>query len=237
MHRTPKRIRDSYRFLIDLLYPNRCPCCQRMILWNEIVCPSCQIETTIAHDALCSGCGKSMKSCICGDMLLQFDGALTACRYEGKSRSGILSLKKAENLNFATYTGEILGNQILQQPEWMMADAIVPVPMHWKQRWLRGKNPAERIADAIAEVTNIPVRNDLLYRKAGGLRQHELNAADRRENVWQFAAREVRLDGYIFILCDDVVTTGSTANRCASLLKACGAEKVFVATATTTEKT
>jgi predicted amidophosphoribosyltransferases len=167
---------------------------------------------------------------------LAFEGAMAVSRYEGRARQGILQLKQAENLNFANYTGAVLGERILQKPDWMMADAIVPVPMQQHQWILRGKNPAERIANAISFVTKIPVRTDLLWKKPGGIPQHTLNAEQRRTNVLQFASAGKSLKGYIFILCDDVLTTGSTANYCASLLKQCGAERVYVATATTTTK-
>ena len=101
---------------------------------------------------------------------------MAVSRYEGRARQGILQLKQAENLNFANYTGTVLGERILQKPDWMMADAIVPVPMQQHQWILRGKNPAERIANAISFVTKIPVRTDLLWKKPGGIPQHTLNA-------------------------------------------------------------
>lgn len=236
MQQIPKPLRNSYRFLIDILFPNRCPCCDTLIAWDELVCETCRMETVLDESTLCSGCGKTFANCMCKEGLF-FDGAIAACRYEGRARQGVLCLKEAENLNFAWYSGRILGEHILRKEDWMMADAIVPVPMQRYQRILRGQNPAKRIADAISEVTNIPVRTDLLWKKRGGVPQHTLNAVQRRQNVLQFAAAEIRLDGYILILCDDVLTTGSTASRCAQLLKQCGAEKVFVAAATTTEKT
>lgn len=228
-------LRNSYRFLIDLVYPNRCPCCNQVIAWDAWICEACQIETALNPDTVCSGCGKPFDDCMCLESLA-FDGAMTVSRYEGRARQGILQLKQAENLNFANYTGTVLGERILQKPDWMMADAIVPVPMQQHQWILRGKNPAERIANAISFVTKIPVRTDLLWKKPGGIPQHTLNAEQRRTNVLQFASAGKSLKGYIFILCDDVLTTGSTANYCASLLKQCGAERVYVATATTTTK-
>lgn len=154
-------LRNSYRFLIDLVYPNRCPCCNQVIAWDAWICEACQIETALNPDTVCSGCGKPFDDCMCSESLA-FDGAMTVSRYEGRARQGILQLKQAENLNFANYTGTVLGERILQKPDWMMADAIVPVPMQQHQWILRGKNPAERIANAISFVTKIPVRTDLL---------------------------------------------------------------------------
>ena len=138
-------LRNSYRFLIDLVYPNRCPCCNQVIAWDAWICEACQIETALNPDTICSGCGKPFDDCMCSESLA-FEGAMAVSRYEGRARQGILQLKQAENLNFANYTGAVLGERILQKPDWMMADAIVPVPMQQHQWILRGKNPAERIA-------------------------------------------------------------------------------------------
>lgn len=168
-------LQNSYRFLIDLVYPNRCPCCNQVIAWDAWICEACQIETALNPDTVCSGCGKPFDDCMCSESLA-FDGAMAVSRYEGRARQGILQLKQAENLNFANYTGAVLGERILQKPDWMMADAIVPVPMQQHQWILRGKNPAERIANAISFVTKIPVRTDLLWKKPGGIPQHTLNA-------------------------------------------------------------
>lgn len=66
---------------------------------------------------------KPFDDCMCSESLA-FDGAMTVSRYEGRARQGILQLKQAENLNFANYTGTVLGERILQKPDWMMADAM-----------------------------------------------------------------------------------------------------------------
>lgn len=45
-------LRNSYRFLIDLVYPNRCPCCNQVIAWDAWICEACQIETALNPDHL-----------------------------------------------------------------------------------------------------------------------------------------------------------------------------------------
>ena len=112
-------LRNSYRFLIDLVYPNRCPCCNQVIAWDAWICEACQIETALNPDTICSGCGKPFDDCMCSESLA-FEGAMAVSRYEGRARQGILQLKQAENLNFANYTGAVLGERILQKPDWMM---------------------------------------------------------------------------------------------------------------------
>ena len=68
-------LRNSYRFLIDLVYPNRCPCCNQVIAWDAWICEACQIETALNPDTVCSGCGKPFDDCMCSESLA-FDGAI-----------------------------------------------------------------------------------------------------------------------------------------------------------------
>ena len=44
-------------------------------------------------------------------------------------------------------------------------------------------------------------------------------------------SRDIDLTGKSVIICDDVITTGSTVNRCAHLLKKSGADTVFLVAA------
>ena len=97
-------------------------------------------------------------------------------------------------------------------------------------------NPAEVLAKEIAAVTRIPMRTDLLHCAETAVAQHTLSAAQRRKHVSQFSAAGKDLKGYRILLCDDVLTTGSTMNRCAELLKAQGAVSVAAAAAATTRR-
>ena len=52
----------------------------------------------------------------------------------------------------------------------------------------------------------------------------------RKERVkGLFGAEKIDLSGVSVMLCDDVMTTGSTLNECAGLLKELGAESVTAA--------
>jgi len=68
--------------------------------------------------------------------------------------------------------------------------------------------------------------------------QIELSAEDRRDNVkGAFAAnRSGSISGKRILLLDDVMTTGSTVNECAKVLKKAGAVSVVVAAIARTAK-
>ena len=150
-----KKRRKIQLFLLDLLYPNQCPCCHRKIPWNRYLCDMCQTLFQLPPDTFCPGCGKPVESCFC-ERGLAYDHAIAAALYQEPARSGILSLKRAESKNFAYACGEALGRMIIADPELLAYDLIVPVPMAKRKKKKRFFNPAEEIAREMSSATGIP---------------------------------------------------------------------------------
>ena len=224
------------QFCLDLMYPNRCPCCDIHIKWNEFLCEKCKNVILIEDGILCPFCGKSHNDCICNEDDMKYDEAIVLSWYEEEAKKGIIEAKLSENCNFMKYAGYEIGKRILENEQWNMADAIVPVPMSKNDFLLRGVNPAECIAREISSVTHIPLYKNWLKKKNGGQKQHMLSRDERAENVKQFYTEKHNLNGYTVILCDDILTTGSTMNRCAELLKSNGVKTVIAALAATTKR-
>lgn len=228
-----RRSRKYRMFLLDLVYPNACPCCGSPISWEKYLCDACIAAITVPAETFCSGCGQSPETCLCGTGLA-YDRALVVTVYEEAARQGIFSLKDAASLQFGWYCGEVLGKRVLADAKLRSYDCIVPVPMARRKKWKRCCNPAEVIAKELSAVTGIPMRKNLLLDSGRGAVQHTLTAKQRQENVSHFSARQKDLTGDRILLCDDVLTTGSTLNRCAALLRSCGAETVTAVVATST---
>ena len=111
------------------------------------------------------------------------------------------------------------------------ADAVVPVPLHPKRERERGFNQADDLARGLA----LPVAN-ILRRIKSTSPQVDLSAAERRRNVkdaFRLIGKKDRpdFDGGIFVLVDDVATTGATLDACARVLTAAGAREVRALTA------
>jgi competence protein ComFC len=226
--------RKMQMFLLDLIYPNRCPCCNCSISWREYLCEACRQEVTAEPaDAFCPLCGKLLRECFCGTGL-SYDRAAILTEYTGAARAGVLSMKSAASLHFGRFCGNVLGQRIAEDAVLSGYDLVVPVPMQLRKQRKRCCNPAAVFAREIAAVTRIPYRQDILHDNGTGKTQHTLSAAERHKNVEQFSAAPVSLEGMRVLLCDDVLTTGSTMNRCAALLKAQGAAEVAAISMTTT---
>ena len=114
-------------FLLDLLYPNACPCCGKSLPWQAYLCETCQTELlAYPADAFCSQCGKPVHDCICGEGLA-YDRAVALTVYEGAARKGVLSMKSAVSLQFGRFCGAELGKRILANDALSGYDMVAPV--------------------------------------------------------------------------------------------------------------
>ena len=179
--------RKMQMFLLDLLYPNRCPCCNCSISWREYLCEACRQEVTAEPaDAFCPLCGKLLRDCFCGTGL-SYDRAAILTEYTGAARAGVLSMKSAASLHFGRFCGNVLGQRIAEDAVLSGYDLVVPVPMQLRKQRKRCCNPAAVFAREIAAVTRIPYRQDILHDNGTGKTQHTLSAAERHKNVEQFS--------------------------------------------------
>jgi predicted amidophosphoribosyltransferase len=105
---------------------------------------------------------------------------------------------------------------------------VVPVPMHWLRRSIRGTSAADELSRRIARLLGLP-HSPTLSRHRATRMQNELPIADRPRNVLGAFRSRRRLDGERILLVDDVVTTGATLSACCRALLAAGAVTVDVA--------
>lgn len=110
-------------------------------------------------------------------------------------------------------------------------DAVIPVPLHWRRRWSRGFNQSELLASELSRARGLPLVRGVRRRKQTTT-QTGLTHAQRRENVRGAfeVTRPAEIAGKKILLVDDVMTTGATADACASALVRAGALSVTVLT-------
>jgi len=112
------------------------------------------------------------------------------------------------------------------------ADALVPVPLHWRRLWGRRFNQAALLANAVAERCGLPVLAAALKRVRATPQQVGLSRNERAVNVQgAFAVGadgKAAVHGKRLVLIDDVLTSGSTVDGCARALLRAGAGNVDV---------
>jgi ComF family protein len=131
--------------------------------------------------------------------------------------------------------GRDIGEKIREERLFTKADYLIPVPLHKAKLRERGYNQSELLCKGIAEVTKIPMSSTFLKRKRHTQTQTRLSWEERKQNVSNAFMIETKhekvLAGTTVIVVDDVITTGSTINECAKILRECGVREVFAASA------
>lgn len=160
------------------------------------------------------------------------DGAFVALEYTGELKSELEAYKyysKQEKKElFLPKLVECFGLFCLENAD---KDAIVTtVPLHFFSHLKRGYNHSEILAKGVAEQEGNIFRN-LLRKTRMTEHQAKLSRSERLRNVRNsFSFRRkflAAIEGKDIILVDDVISTGSTANECAAILRKNGAKRVF----------
>jgi predicted amidophosphoribosyltransferase len=107
-------------------------------------------------------------------------------------------------------------------------DLVVPVPMHWLRRSLRGTSTADEIATRLAGELGLPCRRVLRRARATPM-QNALPWEDRHSNVHGAFVGRGEMRGRRVLLVDDVTTTGSTLAACREAALQRGAAAVYAA--------
>jgi ComF family protein len=102
-------------------------------------------------------------------------------------------------------------------------DLVVPVPIHWSRRSMRGFNQSELLAEKLPGVCR-----SALVRRRRTRAQARLSREERIDNLaGAFRARPI-VSGKSVLLVDDVLTSGETARECARALAASGATEIAI---------
>jgi ComF family protein len=224
---------------LDLLLPPSCAYCGDEFepRHDRTLCDRCR-GGLLRDCPACRRCGASVGGADddggcsnCRDQRLYFDEVVRLGVYHDDLRIAALRIKRQHERALAFALGELMVSTVGQRLAAMRPDAVVPVPMHWSRRLLRGVNSPQIIAERIATHLQIPMAPRLLVRRRRTAPQAELSPPRRKTNVRGAfrAARHPDLPGARLLVVDDIMTTGATANEVAKTLKKSGAASVSIA--------
>jgi ComF family protein len=141
-------------------------------------------------------------------------------------------LKYKGKYNIALRLGEELGICLKNSVLYQDISMLIPIPLHPKKERMRGYNQSAFIATGISNIMHLPLEKGNLIRTKFTDTQTKKTATERWKNVQSvFDVRDTKgISGQHILLIDDVITTGSTIEACASkLLENCNC-KVSIAT-------
>lgn len=206
--------------VLDLLFPPKCPFCQRILEDPRApLCPVCRPRLPwLTGEA--------------GERKVDFaDGCFSPLAYRDGVPEAIRRYKfsrvRALGKPFAQLMAQCLTDRMPQR-----ADLICWAPLARKRLRERGFDQARRMAEEVGRLCAIPAV-PLLEKRRHTQPQSELEEESaRRANARGAYALlpGVDLMGKRVVLVDDVVTSGATLSECAGLLRMAGAERVWCLT-------
>jgi ComF family protein len=107
-----------------------------------------------------------------------------------------------------------------------LPDYIVPMPLHAKRLRERGFNQAVEIARRVSKSTHVPLFADACQRIRDTPSQTQLPWKEREKNIRGAFACKADFSRKHVVILDDVMTTGTSVNELAKLLRTHGATYV-----------
>ncbi|HJA24656.1 MAG TPA: ComF family protein [Candidatus Fournierella merdigallinarum] len=235
------RAADGLRLVAALLYPRRCPFCDRVLGGLE-ECPHCaraQAKLRLTTPRLPET----------EHTFRHLTGAAALWRYSGCVQGAILRMKNAGRACYGQELGAAMargifgctfsvrhGIIVFDEPFSLARfDLIVPVPTARRDR---GYNPPALLARPLARALGVPLDEKALEKSRATHTQKGLTAAQRLKNLrGAFRVPDAaRVEGRRVLLVDDVITTGATVSACAEALMQAGALEVFAVAAAETKQ-
>lgn len=231
-------MRALLRHALDVALPPLCPACRAPLGDGVGLCASCWSKLSFIEKPFCARLGIPF-TYDPGPGLLSmeaiasppaYERARAAVRYDDIARALVHAFKYGDRLDLAPMLARWMaraGSELTRE-----ADALVPVPLHWRRLWSRRFNQSAALAGAIGQSCGVPVLYETLKRIRATPQQVGLSKPQRAENV-QGAfrvppERKAEVAGRRLVLIDDVLTSGATVDTCARALLRAGAKQVDV---------
>lgn len=230
------------RYTLDIIFPIKCLGCAKLGEGKKLdyLCKSCLASIPINRRWHCIGCQmvsplgqtclRCTKSIAIDQVLFMTDYAnplvekmIKTYKYrfifDLKSPLFYLSKKFISILSKGKHF-----NLIEDSP------LFTSVPLDRTRENWRGFNQSSLLSEMIAKSLNLNFNDKILLKESSSIPQAEIEDKESRmknlENKFKIND-DLKLENKTVIIFDDIVTTGTTLNECAKILKASGAKKVI----------
>lgn len=205
--------------VISLALPLQCEFCgKELSSGRKVICETCFYNLPLIS-------GKMISILLHEIQKPRFDQLYIRYQFGDILQKLIHYLKYERGLTLARYFAEGLANSVYNSHY----DVVTAVPLHPVRLRERGYNQSAEIARHFASITGRDYKDNLIVRKKYTLSQTKLNKQERIQNVSGAFIVTKDLSGKNLLLIDDVITTGSTLNSCASAIRKAGASRVDIA--------
>jgi ComF family protein len=196
---------------------------------KPIVCEGCAEDFFASSPYRCPRCAITLpvEGSVCASCLRhppQYDATITLADYAAPIDGLVLALKFGHRLELAPILGALLAARVRSLSE--QSAVLVPVPLAYERLAERGFNQSLEIARATARSLGARLDCRCLARIRHAAAQASLSLDARRRNIRGAFLVRGNVRGLRLIVIDDVMTSGSTLDEVARVLKGAGAEHV-----------
>ena len=226
--------------ILNLIFPPKCAGCGE-ITDGGVFCGICRSRYEQMKRELCRGCGAPHEKCRCRGTMLKSGGSFVSERhlfaFDGElSRTLIYKLKRKNLTRLQKFLASECASLIREEVRCGESIALTYPPRSESGMRKYGFDQARILAREVARITGADLE-EVFCRGESEAEQKTLSAKEREENANEayLLLEGADLTGKCAVIIDDVVTSGSTVARLASLAKTAGAERVMIISVAKTE--
>ena len=228
-----KKIQHLCQKTLRLLYPDRCPVCDR-VLRDTLICPGCAKKIRYITQPFCYSCGKQLEQeeqelCFdCSRKKHVFRQGRAVFQYQSPVREMLYRYKYSNRRDYTEFFAREAARLCGGWVRGLGIDLVMPIPLSQKRKRRRGYNQADLFGKRFAELCGLDYDAKKLVRIRHTAPQKQLSVQERKNNL----KNAFKINGNVvnlkrILLIDDIYTTGSTIDAAALVLKQSGIEYVF----------
>jgi ComF family protein len=213
------KLKLLYKGFISLLYPSICYLCKTTIQnEQQIICLSCYYH--LPKSSVRSYKNNSITKKFYD--IYQIENFISLYKYEkNNSVQKLIYLLKYNNkkevgIFFGIQISEFLRYHDINHS----FDIIIPLPIHYKKKKIRGYNQAEIIAQELSKQIGVPMKK--IIRKIKSTESQTNKTIYRRwqnqEEIFELDTSQ-NLNNKHIVIIDDVITSGATMYNCLRIFK------------------
>lgn len=223
-----------FKSLLGLAFPKLCYICEKSLEEKEThLCSTCLSKLVLNFGPFCPKCSRHVykQDLICPNCATRRSYLKKICScfiYTDIFKHILIHLKYYNKPFLLNPLLPFLSKFCNEHFSHIAIDIVTFVPLHWHKLFSREFDQAYLIAKSIASILQIPIE-PLLFKKRSTGSQHFLSKREREQNLnntFNIIPR-INIDKKTILLVDDVLTTGSTINECAKILKKNGAKEIY----------
>ena len=212
-------------YILSNLAPHHCLGCSKT---GHILCESCKYDIVDSAESVCLVCHRpTMGNWLCSDCAkhVPYERAWAVAEREDPLKSVIDAYKFQRAREAYKALGDLL---IWRLPTLPKDTIIVPIPTTPSRRRRRGYDHMTLVAKYIAKKLRLSY-DDILYHQTNNQQRGASAELRAQQAKYAFVAKKEIDPSKVYLLIDDVVTTGATIKYASKCLRSAGAKHVWVA--------